>query len=113
MALKFIPASNKIVVQSHKMQEKKQSLIVTAPMYEKTSPICEVVAVHEGYLDANNHLRQPLFKVGDLVRLGTYGAEEIDIGGKNYIIVPETEILGKYVEEEIEELSADNLPHGH
>jgi chaperonin GroES len=56
----------------------------------------EVVAVGNGQILENGEVRPLDLKVGDKILFGKWGGTEVKIDGKDYLIMKESDILGKY-----------------
>jgi chaperonin GroES len=88
------PLHDRVLIERIVEENQKSSGGIIIPDTAKEKPIeGEVVAVGDGAIEDGK--RQPLaVKVGDRVLFGKYAGTDVKFGGKEYLIVKESEILG-------------------
>ncbi len=92
--MKIRPLHDRILVQRLEEEEKTQGGIII-PDTAKEKPIeGKVVAVGNGKLLENGEIRPLDVKEGDKVLFGKYAGTEVKIGGEEYLIMREDDILG-------------------
>ena len=92
--MKLKPLDDRVVVQPHKAEEKTTGGIVL-PETAKEKPLMgKVIAIGEGKLLDNGKRGEMSVKKNDVVLYGKYGGSDIEIDGKEYKILRESEILG-------------------
>ncbi|MFC2104230.1 co-chaperone GroES [Bacteroidota bacterium] len=85
---KYRPLKDRVLVEPHKAEEKTASGIIIPDSAQEKPQKGTVIAVGEGKKDEPMSL-----KAGDVVMYGKYGGTEINIDGKDYIIMREDDIL--------------------
>ncbi|MBQ7095149.1 MAG: co-chaperone GroES [Clostridia bacterium] len=90
--MKLNPLFDQVVIKMEEAEETTQSgIILTASAQEKPQ-IAQVLAVGPGgYVDGNKV--EMVVKAGDRVVLRKYGTTEIKIGGEEYLLVRQSDIL--------------------
>ncbi len=92
--MKIRPLHDRILVQRLEEEEKTKGGIII-PDTAKEKPIeGKVVAVGNGKLLRNGEVKPLDVKVGDRVLFGKYAGTEVKIGGEEYLIMREDDILG-------------------
>ncbi len=92
--MKIRPLHDRILVQRLEEEEKTKGGIII-PDTAKEKPIeGKVVAVGNGKLLENGEVKPLEVKVGDKVLFGKYAGTEVKIGGEEYLIMREDDILG-------------------
>ncbi len=92
--MKIRPLHDRILVKRLEEEEKTKGGIII-PDTAKEKPIeGEVVAVGNGKLLENGEVKPLDVKVGDKVLFGKYAGTEVKIGGEEYLIMREDDILG-------------------
>ena len=93
------PVGDRVIVEIVEDDEVTTSGIYLAPTARDNSPVyrASVLAVGAGRItDRGNRIPMPL-NVGDEIYISRYGGLDIEIEGKDYIIVRETDILAVVV----------------
>jgi chaperonin GroES len=85
---KYRPLKDRVLVESHKAEEKTASGIIIPNSAQEKPQKGTVIAVGEGKKDEPMSL-----KAGDVVIYSKYGGTEINIDGKDYLIMREDDIL--------------------
>ncbi len=92
--MKIRPLHDRILVQRLEEEEKTKGGIII-PDTAKEKPIeGKVVAVGNGKMLENGEVKPLDVKVGDKVLFGKYAGTEVKIGGEEYLIMREDDILG-------------------
>ncbi len=92
--MKIRPLHDRILVQRLEEEEKTQGGIII-PDTAKEKPIeGKVIAVGNGKLLENGEVKPLDVKEGDRVLFGKYAGTEVKIGGEEYLIMREDDILG-------------------
>ncbi|KAL6539181.1 10 kDa chaperonin [Orobanche gracilis] len=93
MAKRLIPSLNRVLVEKIVPPSKTTAGIL---LPEKSSKLNsgKVVAVGSGLLDKAGNTIQVAVKEGDTVLLPEYGGTEIKLGGKEYHLYRDEDILG-------------------
>lgn len=92
--MKLKPLNDRVVIEASKAEEKTAGGIVL-PETAKEKPLTgKVVAAGPGKLNDDGS-RTPLdVKKGDKVLFGKYSGSDVEVDGKEYKIMRESEILG-------------------
>ncbi len=85
---KYRPLKDRVLVEAHKAEEKTASGIIIPDSAQEKPQKGTVIAVGEGKKDEPMSL-----KIGDIVIYAKYGGTEINVDGKDYIIMREDDIL--------------------
>ncbi len=92
--MKIRPLHDRILVQRLEEEEKTKGGIII-PDTAKEKPIeGKVVAVGNGKILENGQVKPLDVKVGDKVLYGKYAGTEVRIGGEEYLIMREDDVLG-------------------
>jgi chaperonin GroES len=92
------PLDDRVVIERMEAEEKTPGGIVLPDTAKEKPSKGKVVAVGEGRL-LESGKRVPLgLKKGDCVLFGKYAGTEVNIDGKEYLIVREADILAKIEE---------------
>ena len=86
MALKIKPLADRVVVQADEAEDKSEGGII---LPQKGT----IIAIGAGRISDNGELIKPEVKVGDKVLYGKYSGNEISVGGVEYLIMRESDIL--------------------
>ena len=93
MALKIKPLADRVVVQADEAEEKSEGGIILPDTVQEKPQKGTIVALGAGRISDNGELIKPEVKVGDKVLYGKYSGNEISIGGTEYLIMRESDIL--------------------
>jgi chaperonin GroES len=88
------PLGNRVLVQPVEDQEVKKGGIIIPDTAKEKPQEGKVIAVGTGKRDEHGKLIPFEVKKGDRVLISKYGGTEIKIDGKDYLIMPEDDILG-------------------
>jgi len=89
------PLDDRVVVEPLEAEEKTQGGIVLPDSAKEKPTKGKVVSVGEGKLLDSGNRAKLLVKKGDQVLYGKYAGTEITVGGKDYLILKENDILAK------------------
>ena len=93
--MKVEPLDDRIVVEPMEAEEKTKGGIVI-PDSAKEKPVKgKVIAIGPGRVADDGKRIAPAVKKGDTVVYAKYGGMEIEIDGKEYMILRESDILAK------------------
>ena len=92
--MNIVPLQDRVLVQPILEKEVQKGGIII-PDSAKEKPIeGRVKAVGEGKLNENGQRTKLSVKVGDKVLYGKYAGTEIKVGGEDYLLMREDDILG-------------------
>ncbi len=95
--LSLKPLGNRVVAQRVEQEESLKGGIVLPDSAKKKQETARVVAVGPGALTKEgNHLPMPV-KVGDMIVVDKYAAQEFSIEGVEYIFVKADDIMGTLI----------------
>ncbi|ODS31771.1 MAG: chaperonin GroES [Candidatus Scalindua rubra] len=89
------PLDDRVVVEPLEAEEKTQGGIVLPDSAKEKPTKGKIISVGEGRLLDNGKRAALLVKKGDQVLYGKYAGTEITVGGKDYLILKESDILAK------------------
>ena len=88
------PLNNHVFLEPVEEEKTTKSGLVLPDTAGKEKPIKgKGVAVGPGKLDEKGHRVPMSVKIGDLVLFKKYGPDELEVGGKKYLVGSEDEIL--------------------
>src|SRR6266567_2696586 len=93
--IKIRPLDDRIVVEPLEAEEKTAGGILLPDNAKQKPQQGKVVAVGPGRLSEKGTRLALAVKVGDTVLFGKYSGSDVEVNGKEYKIVRESEILGK------------------
>ena len=92
--MKLKPLDDRVVIEPNKAEEKTAGGIVL-PEAAKEKPLMgKIVAIGTGKLLDDGSRGKMSVKKGDVVLFGKYGGSDVEVAGKEYKIMRESEILG-------------------
>jgi len=91
--MKVKPLADKVLVQRFEAENKTAGGIVLPDTAKEKPQRGKVAAVGEGKLLDDGSRRKPRVKQGDAVLFTSYAGTEIKIGGKEYLIMDESDIM--------------------
>ena len=94
MAINVRPLGDRVLVQPIEEKETKKGGIIIPDTAKEKPQEGQVVALGTGKLNEDGKKVEFTVKKGDKVLISKYGGTEIKIGGENYLIMREEEILG-------------------
>lgn len=90
---KIIPLRDRIVVE--RLVEDKTAGGILIPATSNEKPVFgTVLAVGPGKVLDNGSVQEPVVKVGDKVLFGKYAGTEVEIAGKQVVVMREDDIFG-------------------
>lgn len=89
----FLPYYDRLLVR--RLDEEVSSHYVLPDPAKQKSTWAEVVAVGPGQLLDSGSLSVMLSHVGDKVALGKYSGAEIKLDGREFVVLRESEVLGR------------------
>ena len=94
-ALSLRPLDDRVVVEPLDAEDKTAGGILLPDTAKQKPQQGKIVAVGPGKLNDNGSRAQMAVKVGDTVLFGKYSGSDVEVGGKEYKIMRESELLGK------------------
>ena len=91
---KIQPLGDRVVIEPLEAEEKSAGGIVIPDTAKEKQQKGKVIAVGKGRVDESGKLTPLEVRVNDQVLFGRYTGSEIKIGGTEYLIVKEEDILG-------------------
>jgi chaperonin GroES len=88
------PLHDRVVIKRLDASESKQGSIIIPDSAKEKPQQGEVIAVGSGKRDEKGSRIAPEVKPGDRILFGKYSGSEIKVGGEEFLIFREDEILG-------------------
>ena len=88
------PLHDRVLVKRLEEENKTAGGIIIPDNSKEKPAQGEIVAVGSGYTNTDGSLRALEVKAGDKVLFGKYSGSEVKVGGADYLIMKEEEILG-------------------
>jgi chaperonin GroES len=92
--MKFKPLQDRIVVEQTQSEERTAGGVIIPDSAQEKPHEGKVIAAGPGARDDNGNLIALDVKKGDKVLYGKWSGTEISIGGKDYVIMKESDVLG-------------------
>ena len=92
MHMKLYPLQDRVVVKLVEAEETTKSGIILTGAAKEKPQVAEVVAVGPGIPEGDNKVVMEV-KVGDKVITSKYSGTEVKMGGEEYTIVKQSDIL--------------------
>ena len=93
MALKMKPLDDRVVVEQHKAEEMTAGGIVMPEQAKEKPTRGKVLATGPGKMLDSGNRAQMCVKVGDDVFYGKYSGSDVEIDGKKYTVLRESDVL--------------------
>jgi chaperonin GroES len=93
--MKIEPLDDRIVVEQMEAKEVTKGGIVLPDTAKEKPQQGRVVAVGPGRMLDTGERAKPAVKPGDVVVYAKYGGTEVDVDGKEYMILRESDVLAK------------------
>ncbi|HEY8505035.1 MAG TPA: co-chaperone GroES [Gemmataceae bacterium] len=93
--LKIRPLDDRIVIEAVEAEEKTTGGILLPDTAKQKPQRGKVLAVGPGKMNDKGERTPPNVKVGDEVLFARYGGSEVELDGKEYKILRESDILAK------------------
>ena len=91
---KIQPLGDRVLVEPLEAEEKTASGIVIPDTAKEKQQKGKVIAVGKGRINEDGKISPLEVKVSDQVLFGRYSGTEVKIGGIDYLIIKEDDILG-------------------
>lgn len=91
------PLDDRVVLEPTEAEEKTSGGIILPDTAKQKPQQGKVVAVGPGKLSDKGARTALAVKVGDTVLFGKYSGSDVEVNGKEYKIVRESELLGKLI----------------
>jgi co-chaperonin GroES (HSP10) len=93
----FVPYGNNVLLEEIKPGKTPGGLVIPDGMTAEDTQLSIVRAVGPGAVDINGKVVEPRIQVGDVIYQvsGRVNPLGLTIEGKQYVLLPETSILGK------------------
>ena len=88
------PLQDRVLVKRVEEEQKTVGGIIIPDTHKEKPAQGEVVAIGSGYRLQDGTVKALDVKKGDKVLFGKYSGTEVKVGGENYLIMKEDEILG-------------------
>ena len=95
--MNFKPLHDRVLVKRINSPEKTQGGIIIPDSAQEKSMEGLIIEIGEGVTENKNKIRPLSIKKGDRVLFAKWGGTDIKIQGKEYMIMKESDILGKYI----------------
>lgn len=92
--MKLRPLDDRVIIKQSEAEEKTAGGIVLPDTAKEKPQIGKIVAVGTGKLLDNGKRSEMTVKKNDEVIYGKYAGNEVEIDGKKYVILRESDILG-------------------
>ncbi len=93
MGLKLKPLEDRVVVEPKEADDKTASGIILPDTAQEKPQEATVVAMGPGKASDSGTIVKMTVKVGDKVLYGKYSGSEVNVDGKEYLIMRESDIL--------------------
>lgn len=88
------PLHDRVLVRRIEEENKTAGGIIIPDNSKEKPAQGEIVSVGSGYVNQDGSRRELEVKTGDKVLFGKYSGSEVKVGGEEYLIMKEEEILG-------------------
>ena len=88
------PLYDRVLIERIESDEKTAGGIIIPDTAKEKTQVGNVIAVGQGKMKIDGSLTTLTVKAGDKVLIGKFSGTEASVGGKEYLIVREEEILG-------------------
>ncbi len=92
--MSFRPLHDRVVVRRVAQEEKSKGGIIIPDTAKEKPQEAEVIAVGPGVRDDQGRVHPLDVKVGDRVVFGKWSGTEIKVGGEDYLVIKESDIVG-------------------
>ena len=93
MGLKLKPLEDRVVVEPKEAEDKTASGIILPDTAQEKPQEATIVAMGPGKASDSGTIVKMTVKVGDRVLYGKYSGSEVNVDGKEYLIMRESDIL--------------------
>lgn len=91
--LNLKPIGDKVIVEVLGAQDRTKGGIVLPDTAKEKPQEAKVIAVGSGKILGNGKVVPPDVKSGDTILFGKYSGNEVKVGGKEYLIINQDDIL--------------------
>ncbi|MGL6075512.1 MAG: co-chaperone GroES [Fimbriiglobus sp.] len=91
--MKIVPLNDKIVVERLEAEDKTAGGIIIPEAAKEKPKQGKILSLGEGKLLDNGTRGKFQVKVGDKVLFTSYAGSEVNVGGKDYLVMTEDDIL--------------------
>ena len=91
--MKIKPLADRIVVERLEAETKTAGGIVLPETAKEKPKQGKIIAVGDGKVLDSGELAKPGVKKGDIVLFSSYAGTEVKVGGKEYLIMKEDDVL--------------------
>ena len=92
--MKIRPLQDRIIVQRLEEEKTTKGGIIIPDTAKEKPAEGKVIAVGNGKIDVNGKIIPMEIKVGDIVLFSKYGGNEVKVGGDEYLIMGQDDVLG-------------------
>jgi chaperonin GroES len=92
MVMNIKPLADRVIVEPMESETMKGGIIIPDTAKEKPQQ-GKIVAVGPGRVNDAGERVKPEVKKGDIVLYGKYAGTEVTVGGKDYLILRESDVL--------------------
>ena len=92
MALNIKPLADRVIIAPMERENMKGGIIIPDTAKEKPQQ-GKIVAAGPGLVSDNGERVKPEVKKGDIVLYGKYAGTEVNVDGKDYLILRESDVL--------------------
>jgi chaperonin GroES len=92
MAINIKPLADRVIVAPMEKETMKGGIIIPDTAKEKPQQ-GKIVAVGPGAVSDKGERTKPEVKTGDIVLYGKYAGTEVNVDGKDYLILRESDVL--------------------
>ncbi len=92
--MKFKPLQDRLVIEQVESEERTPGGVIIPDTAKEKPQEGKVIAVGPGARDDNGNLIPLDVKKGDKILYGKWSGTEISIGGKDYVVMKESDVLG-------------------
>lgn len=93
--MKIKPLNNYVVLEPAEAEEVTSGGIMIPETAQKKTKQGVVVALSDGKIDDNGKLVESSLKLGDVVIYEKWGGKEVEVDGKDLLIMKENDIIAK------------------
>ncbi len=93
MGLKLKPLEDRVVVEPKEAEDRTASGIILPDTAQEKPQEATVIAIGPGKASDSGTIVKMTVKVGDNVLYGKYSGSEVNVNGKDYLIMRESDIL--------------------
>ncbi|HAU28588.1 MAG TPA: co-chaperone GroES [Rhodospirillaceae bacterium] len=92
--MKFRPLHDRVLVRRIEQEEKTAGGIIIPDTVKEKPQEGEVVAIGSGMRDNEGNVHALDVKAGDRILFGKWSGTEVKVGGEEYLVMKESDIMG-------------------